>query len=98
MGQPRQLPGTRYFDSWRRRTRKLLAPSGRLRETALILSQSQGQSREHWEHWLRDVLDGSLSPSIDELMAVDAILTRPNPSTTSPSRPELFPDHLGESL
>ena len=88
-----QTPGSRYFDAWRRRTRKLLAPSGRLRETALILAQSQGQTSDHWEKWLRNVLAGQLSPNIDELMAVDAILARPQPSpATPPLDEELFPD------
>lgn len=89
-------PGSRYFDAWRRRTGKLLAPSGRLRETALLLSRTQGQSPAHWENWLRRVLDGSTLPDIDELTAVDATLARPRPEDDARPAGDLFSERPGK--
>jgi hypothetical protein len=89
-------PGTRYFNAWRRRTGKLLAPCGSLREAALLLSRTQGHSPTHWENRLRRVLDGSIVPDIDELTAIDAILARPLCDDETWSVSDLFPDSPGE--
>lgn len=68
-----------FFASWLRRTRKQLAPSGRLSELALILSRREGNSPVFWSDWLRRVLEEEITPTLDELTAIDLHLARPKP-------------------
>lgn len=68
-----------YLEAWLRRTRRQLAPSGRLTEAALILSREEGGSQESWRQRLRDFLDGSDVPSLDLLTRIDALLATAKP-------------------
>ncbi len=70
-------PDRRYLSQWLRRTRKQLAPSGRLSETALVLSQREGGAPEWHAGRLRAILDEELVPSLDELTSIDLLLARP---------------------
>ncbi len=79
-----------YLASWLRRTRRQLAPSGRLSEVALILSQRHGHSPSFWTAWLRRVLEGEIRPSLDELTAVDGILATPRQETPVQVQATLF--------
>ena len=74
---PALKPDRPFLANWLRRTRRQLAPSGRLSEVALILSQREGSTPDHWSKWLRKVLETELVPTIDELTAVDTILAKP---------------------
>lgn len=67
----------RYLSAWLRRTRKQLAPSGRLSEVALILSRREGGSPQEHAARLRAILENEIIPSLDELTSLDLILTRP---------------------
>jgi len=66
-----------YLTAWLRRTRKQLATSGRLSETALILSQMEGRSPAEWSSELRDILEGDAIPSLDLVTTIDSILAKP---------------------
>lgn len=68
-----------YLQAWLRRTRRQLAPSGRLTEAALILSREEGGSQDSWRQRLRDFLDGSDIPSLDLLTRIDALLAAAKP-------------------
>ncbi|BCX48717.1 hypothetical protein HAHE_26250 [Haloferula helveola] len=82
-------PPRPFLASWLRRTRKQLAPSGRLSEVALILSQREGNSADYWNGWLRRVLEEEdLLPTLDQLTAIDAILAKPKPRQVA--APELL--------
>jgi hypothetical protein len=70
-------PDRRYLATWLRRTRRQLAPSGRLSEVALILSQREGGSPEWQAARLRAILEGEVIPLLDELTAIDHVLARP---------------------
>lgn len=70
-------PPRPYLTAWLRRTRKQLATSGRLSETALILSQLEGRSPSDWASDLRDILEGDTIPSLDLVMTIDSILAKP---------------------
>lgn len=72
-------PDRPFLAHWLRRTRRQLAPSGKLTETSLLLSQREGLTPEHWSAWLRQVLEGELVPTIDELTSIDSILAKPKP-------------------
>ncbi len=63
-----------YFDAWLRRTRRQFAISGRLSQTALMLSREDGGTPEEWSGRLRDYLDGGQMPSLDLLTRIDALL------------------------
>ena len=73
-----------YFDTWLKRTRKQLAVSGRLSQTALLLSQQEGGTMESWVERLRSLLDGHEVPSLDLLTRIDTILSH----TPSPPPPQ----------
>ncbi|MBK1828536.1 hypothetical protein [Haloferula rosea] len=73
-------PDRPFLASWLRRTRKQLAPSGRLTELSMLLAQREGHTREYWAKWLRQVLDNELAPSLDELTTIDALLAKPKSS------------------
>jgi len=71
-----------YFDTWLKRTRKQFAVSGRLSQTALILSQEEGGTQESWASRLRSILDGQEVPSLDLLTRIDTILSHTSPKPT----------------
>ncbi|MGE9270543.1 MAG: hypothetical protein ACQKBU_07045 [Verrucomicrobiales bacterium] len=84
-------PNRPFLATWLRRTRKQLAPSGKLSEVSLLLSRREGQSPGYWASWLRQVLEGELTPTLDELTALDAILARPKHRAVHPeTTPMLF--------
>ncbi len=63
-----------YFEAWLKRTRRQLAPSGRLSEIAWILSLEDGSGHDDWRVKLRDLLEGGELPSLDLLMRIDSLL------------------------
>lgn len=63
-----------YFEAWLKRTRRQLAPSGRLSEIAWILSLEDGSEHDDWRVKLRDLLEGGELPSLDLLMRIDSLL------------------------
>lgn len=67
-----------YFEAWLRRTGRQFAVSGRLTETALALSASEGGSVEEWRTRLRVLLEGDEIPSLDLLMKIDMLLAGPS--------------------
>ncbi len=80
-------PDRRHLAHWLRRTRRQLAPSGRLSEIALILSRREGGHQEWHAARLRSVLDGEVVPTLDELTAIDLILARPAPRPVPVAEP-----------
>ncbi|WP_264490237.1 hypothetical protein [Luteolibacter arcticus] len=83
-------PDRPYFESWLRRTRKQLAGSGRLSEIALILSRDDGRTLQDWSTYLREVLEKEVTPSLDLLTKIDAILAKPVRSKAPLETPPLF--------
>lgn len=79
-----------FLANWLRRTRKQLAPSGRLSEVSLLLSQSEGYTPDHWAKWLRQVIENEIIPTIDELTSIDAILAKPKARKPSQEEPLLL--------
>lgn len=80
-----------YFDAWLKRTRKQLAVSGRLSQTALLLSQQEGGTMESWAERLRGLLDGHEVPSLDLLTRIDTILSHtPSPPPHQESQGSLW--------
>jgi hypothetical protein len=83
-------PDRPYFESWLKRTRKQLAGSGRLSEIALILSWEEGRTPQNWSSYLREVLEEEVTPSLDLLTRIDAILAKPVRSDVPRETPPLF--------
>ena len=83
-------PDRRYLANWLRRTRRQLAPSGRLSELALILARGEGGSPEWHAARLRAVLDEVVVPSLDELTAIDHVLARPKIGPVEVAEPLLL--------
>ncbi len=83
-------PDRPFLATWLRRTRKQLAPSGRLSELALILSRREGNSPVFWSDWLRRVLEEEITPTLDELTAIDLLLARPKPRPVTETELCLF--------
>lgn len=79
-------PERPYFENWLRRTRKQLSASGRLTEIAIILAREEGNTAEHWSRYLRGMIDEEVTPSLDLLTKIDALLARPLPPP-APSEP-----------
>jgi hypothetical protein len=71
-------PDRPYFDAWLRRTSKQFAVSGRLSQTALILSQQEGGTQEQWRSRLLTLMEGKETPSLDLLTKIDALLAGPS--------------------
>ena len=70
-----------YFEAWLKRTRRQLAPSGRLSEIAWILSLADGSGHAEWRARLRGLLEGGEVPSLDLLMKIDALLAGSKPAS-----------------
>ncbi len=84
-------PDRPYFEAWLRRTGRQFAVSGRLSQTALLLSREDSGSHEEWCVRLRSFLDGGETPSLDMLTRIDALLASPRSETGSaPSQGTLF--------
>lgn len=83
-------PDRPYLETWLRRTRKQLAASGRLSEIALILSREDGNTAAHWSTYLREVLEEEVTPSLDLLTRIDAILAKPVKRSQTQDEPDLF--------
>lgn len=78
------------MESWLRRTRKQLSASGRLSEFALILSREEGNTPAHWSNYLRSVIEEEITPSLDLLTKIDALLAKPVTPPTDPGSPPLL--------
>ena len=74
-----------YFNAWLRRTRRQFAVSGRLSQTALVLSKEEGGSLDNWCQRLRDLLNGGEVPSLDLLTRIDTILSGGRPMVATPA-------------
>ena len=85
-------PDRPYFESWLKRTRRQLAGSGRLSEIALILSRQEGRTPQDWSSYLREVLEEEVTPSLDLLTRIDAILAKPVRAEIPLETPPLFRD------
>ena len=72
-----------YFEAWLRRTRRQLAPSGRLTEAALVLAREEGGTEASWRQFLRQLLEGLESPTIEMLTRIDALLASAKPGSNS---------------
>jgi hypothetical protein len=83
-------PDRPYLRNWLRRTRRQLAPSGRLSELALILAGRLGRTPADWGRDLREVLEGEREPSLDLLTEIDAILSRARPKPAADEQALLF--------
>jgi hypothetical protein len=83
-------PDRPYLETWLRRTRKQLSASGRLSEIALILSREDGNTPAHWSSYLREVLEEEVTPSLDLLTRIDALLAKPVRAGPQPDAPGLF--------
>ncbi len=68
-------PERPYLDAWLRRTRKQFGASGRLTQTALALSLSEGGSVGEWRVRLRQFLENTDIPTLDLLTKIDLLLT-----------------------
>ena len=76
-----------YFEAWLKRPRRQLSPSGRLSETAWILSREDGSGHEQWRARLRGLLEGDELPSLDLLVKIDSLLAGAKPAS-SPDKME----------
>lgn len=84
-------PDRPYFEAWLRRTGRQFAVSGRLSQTALLLSRDEGGTHEEWCVRLRAFLDGGEIPSLDLLTKIDALLASPGRETKADaSQGQLF--------
>jgi len=83
-------PDRPYLNNWLRRTRRQLAPSGRLSELALILAGRLGRTPSEWGRELRAVLDGDREPSLDLVTEIDTILSRARPKPAVEEQALLF--------
>lgn len=79
----------KFVSVWLRRARKELAVSGRLEEVAQALFAQEASTREHVLHVLRDwrgdlqrLRMGVWEPSMEDLMKIDAVLSRPKQDRT----------------
>jgi len=70
-GKPADRP---YLETWLRRTRRELAPSGRLSEIALRLSREEGGTPDEWRRKLRAILEGEETPTFELLTRIDAMV------------------------
>ncbi|MEO5714610.1 MAG: hypothetical protein ABIT37_14080 [Luteolibacter sp.] len=67
-----------YFEAWLKRTGKQFAVSGRLTQTAMVLSAEEGGTVDEWRTRLRVLLEGDEVPSLDLLTRIDALLAGPS--------------------
>lgn len=78
-----QAGGKSFLEAWIRRTRRELAVSGRLAQLAVLLSREEGGTIGFWETVLRSLREGTFTPDLDELSAIDRHLARPTASATA---------------
>jgi hypothetical protein len=83
-------PERPYLESWLRRVRKQLAASGRLSELALILARQEGGTQDHWSSLVRRILEEEITPSLDLLTRIDAVLAKPAEREAPPGQPMLW--------
>ncbi|MEM9079423.1 MAG: hypothetical protein AAGC74_01885 [Verrucomicrobiota bacterium] len=82
-------PMTIYYEKWLPRARRLLAPSGRLTELAMVLSSRDEVSVDEWQGRLRRVLDGKEAPDTDLVFEVERFVARPKVEESGEETPEL---------
>lgn len=78
-----QSGGKSFLETWIRRTRRELAVSGRLAQLAILLSQEEGGTVQFWETVLRSLREGTFTPDLDELAAIDRHIARPSTAATA---------------
>lgn len=74
-----------YTSKWLPRTRRALAPSGRITELALLLAAETGREQDHWIQRLRGILDGDVTAPPALVFRIDQFLGRPAPPDPDPS-------------
>lgn len=86
MPDPASAP---YEGKWLPRTRRALAPSGRLTELAILLAAETGRQQSDWAQRLRRILDGEETASPAIVFRIDQFLGRPvgPPPDSSPELP-----------
>lgn len=76
-----QVKERKFVSVWLRRARKELAVSGRLEEVAHLLTGRSTENRaavsRDWRSDLQRLRAGEWEPSMEDLMMIDAILSRP---------------------
>ena len=91
-----QVKERKFVSVWLKRARKELAVSGRLEEVAHLLSGRESSARvttmRDWRSDLQRLRVGEWEPSMEDLMTIDAILSRPklDRSSNSSVNDELF--------
>jgi hypothetical protein len=78
------------YQAWLKRTRRRLAGSGGLSQMALQLAMETGHEPGHWQKRLAAMLDGSEVPSIDLIIRIDSILSKPASHTVNDLAQELL--------
>jgi hypothetical protein len=78
----------KFIEFWLRRVRKELAISGRLAELAAMLQSQPGPPCD-WHAQLSLLRQGKWEPSLDDLIRIDGLLSRPKklaePGQNTPS-------------
>ena len=79
-----QVKERKFVSIWLRRARKEFAVSGRLEEVAHLLSApdvgTPVMAMRDWRGELQRLRLGEWEPSMEDLMKIDAILSRPKPN------------------
>jgi hypothetical protein len=80
----------KFIEFWLRRVRKELAISGRMAELAAMLQSQPGPPRD-WHGDLLRLRQGEWEPSMDDLIRIDGLLSRPQKrAEPEPNLPSLF--------
>lgn len=88
----KEHPNDRY-QSWLRRTRRRLATSGGVSQTAMRLAVETGGDASQWRARLEALLAGAEPPTIDLIVRIDSLLATPlAPAGENPVQELLFPD------
>ena len=68
-----------FYETWLRRTRRQLSASGRLSQVAQVLATDTGDTATFWSARLRDLLEGTANPTLEELIRIEGLLATPRP-------------------
>lgn len=83
-------PDRPYLTAWLSRTRKQFATSGRLTQTAMALSLSEGGTVVEWRVRLREFLENTEIPTLDLLTKIDVLLAGPSKKISALSQQQEF--------
>jgi hypothetical protein len=83
-------PERPYFAAWLSRTRKQFATSGRMTQTAMALSLSEGGTVVEWRIRLREILENTETPTLDLLTKIDVLLAGSSKKVGSVSQQQEF--------